>query len=145
MAVSKALRRLLRVQYLEEEQSKLELESALADLSRLETALEASARRESAGRRLVHSSAYTGEPEERLAGIEEGRTAARYAVALSPRITTKEIEVASLRQEYLGKRVERRQAETLIEAHEAEEASENGRRAQQMIDDWYGARQHTQE
>jgi len=45
--------------------------------------------------------------------------------------------VARLRQEFLGKRVERRQAETLIEKTEAQDAIEAGRHAQQALDDWY--------
>ena len=40
-------------------------------------------------------------------------------------------------QEFLAKRVERRQAETLIEETEAREAIEADRRNQQSIDDWY--------
>jgi hypothetical protein len=144
VAVSQALRRLLRVRNLEEEHRKLELESALDDLNRLETALATNVERESSGRRLVHQSAHTGDAQERLSGIEEGRTAKRYAGVLNPRIAAKRSEVATLRQEYLEKRVERRQAESLIEAHEAEETEVNERRGQQMLDDWYGARQHRQ-
>jgi hypothetical protein len=41
MAVSRALRRLLRIRDLEEEQSRLALESAIGDLNRLESTLAA--------------------------------------------------------------------------------------------------------
>jgi hypothetical protein len=51
-----------------------------------------------------------------------------------------ELEVAALRQEFLLKRVERRQAETLIGETEARDAVSAGRRAQQQIDDWYRSR-----
>jgi len=45
MAVSRALRRLLRIRELEEEQNRLALESALGELNRLEYALEATIER----------------------------------------------------------------------------------------------------
>jgi hypothetical protein len=43
MAVSNALRRLLKIRAIEEEQSRLALESALGELNRLEVALAATA------------------------------------------------------------------------------------------------------
>ena len=69
MAVSRALRRLLRVRNLEEGQCRLALDSALGELSRLEQALEAAAERGSQGRRLVEASAVSGELADRLAGL----------------------------------------------------------------------------
>jgi hypothetical protein len=56
-----------------------------------------------------------------------------------------ELGVATLRQEFLGKRVERRQAETLIRETEARDAIEAGRRGQQALDDWYRFRLHRAE
>jgi len=140
MAVSRALRRLLRIRNLEEEQSRLVLESALGELSRLEHALTATVERDRRGRRLVDDSARTGQLPDRLAGLEETRSAALHAVALGPRIETMEDDVTMLRLEFLAKRVERRQAETLIQETEAEEAAAAGRRGQQALDDWYGSR-----
>jgi hypothetical protein len=49
-------------------------------------------------------------------------------------------EVTDRREEFLLKRVERRQAETLIQEIEAREAIEDGRRGQQALDDWYSSR-----
>jgi len=79
---------------------------------------------------------------DRQAGIEEVRTAKRHAELLGPRIESKGEEVAERRQEYLEKRVERRQAETLISETEARDAVESNRRSQQGIDDWYRNRLH---
>jgi hypothetical protein len=59
---------------------------------------------------------------------------------LEPRIEAKEEEVEALRQEFLLKRVEHRQAETLIQETEAREAIEAGRSSQQRLDDWYSSR-----
>lgn len=140
MAPSPALCRLLRIRNLEEEQSRLALESAMGELARLQDALKATVERERHGRRLIEASACTGELPDRLAGIEEAHTADRLFAALGPRIAIKEDEVLARRQEFLLKRVERRQAETLIEAAEAQGAIEAGRRGQQALDNWYGSR-----
>jgi hypothetical protein len=137
MAVSRTLRRLLRVLNLQEEQSKLALESGIAGLRRLEQAVEATSDQARAGRCLVHASAQTGELPDRLAGLEETRAANRRALALASRIAAAQSEVASLRQEFLAKRIECRQAETLIHQAETRDAIESGRRTQQGLDSWY--------
>jgi flagellar biosynthesis chaperone FliJ len=145
MAVSRALRRLLRIRELEEEQNRLALESASGELNRLERALAATYERERQGRRLVESGARSNQLMDRLAGMEETRSAGRHAIALGPRIDAKQEEVAARREEFLAKRVERRQAETLIEETEAREAIDADRRGQQSLDDWYGARQYRED
>jgi hypothetical protein len=137
MAVSRALRHLLRVRDLEEGQRRLALESAMNEQRRLENALAATSERARRGRRLVATSANTGELPDRLAGLEETRAAVRHAAVLTPRIADAELDVAALRQEYLAKRIERRQAETVIRETEAKEAIESSRRGQRTLDDWY--------
>jgi hypothetical protein len=114
MAVSQALRRLLRVLELEEEQKRIALKSAQSDLARLERAMEASEERKRSGRELVAASAYTGELTERLAGIEEVRAGERSAKLLQPRVADQQTLVTAQEEAYLDKRVERRQAEALI-------------------------------
>lgn len=145
MAVSRALRRLLNIRNIEEEQSRLALEFALGELNRLEAALAATAERDRLGRRLVERSASSGELPDRLAGLEETRAANCHAAALGPRIADAKLDVAGLREEFLARRVERRQAETLIEETEARDALDAGRRGQQSLDDWYGNRMHRTE
>ncbi len=137
MAVSRSLRRLLRIRELEEEQSRLDLESALGELHRIESALRATAVRNRQGRELVTLSAHTGEVADRLAGIEETRLAERHAEALTPMAAEAEIDAAAAREAFLLKRVERRQAETLIREIEARDAVEAGRQGQHAVDDWY--------
>ena len=44
------------------------------------------------------------------------------------------------RQEFLAKRIERRQAETLIERSEARDAVDAARRTQRELDDWFLSR-----
>jgi flagellar export protein FliJ len=145
MAVSRALRRLLRIRDIEEEQSRLALEAARADLSRLKHSLESTVERDRRGRQLVERSVRSGELPDRLAGLEEARAAVRLAQALAPRILDAEQDVAGLREQYLEKRIERRQAETLIEEAEARDALDTERKSQQGLDDWYGNRVHAAE
>lgn len=142
MSVSRAMRRLLHIRNLEEEQSRLALESAMGEFNRLECELTVAIARERQGRRLVDASAQTGELPDRFVGLEETRLAIRHAEALEPRIEAKENEVAELRQAFLMKRVEHRQAETLIQKTEAQDAVEADRRAQQSLDGWFGSRMH---
>ncbi len=142
MAVSRAMRRLLRIRDLEEEQARLALESGLAELRRLEHALAATADRDRSGRRLVAESVRTAELTDRLAGLEETRAAHRLAGLLEPRIADAGQDVAHLREQYLASRVERCQAETLIQEAEARDALEGDRRSQQALDDWFRNRMH---
>ena len=142
MAVSAALRRLLRIRELEEDQGRMALETAIGDLNRLMNVQAATAERGQRGRRLVGLSAVTGEFTDRLAGLEETRAAERYALALAPKIANAHEEVANMREDYLDKRVERRQAETLIEEAEARGAADAERKSQQALDDWFRNRLH---
>jgi aspartokinase len=130
------MRRLLQVLEIQEEECRAAMESARAELSRLERALTRNVERERGGRRLVAVSATTGEITDRIVGIEETRTAKRVAAALAPRIREVEAAVNERRSQFLGKRIERRQAETLIEETEALDRVEAERRAQRDLDDW---------
>jgi hypothetical protein len=55
-------------------------------------------------------------------------------------IAASTLDVVTRREEYLSKRIERRQAETLIGVTEAQDAVVASRREQQGIDDWYRSR-----
>ncbi len=145
MAVSRALRRLLRIREIEEEQRKLALEAALHELNRMEQALAAADKRESRGRRLVSLSARGNEPADRLAGLEQTRSAALHAAHLAERIEAAAARVAALREELLHSRVERRQAGTLVDESMARDSLIAARRGQQALDDWFAARRFRQE
>jgi flagellar biosynthesis chaperone FliJ len=106
-------------------------------LRRLEGALQGSEQWDRRGRLLVTTSAGTGEFLDRLAGLEETLAAHRHAAALKPKIVEAERSVTSRKNEFLGKRIERRQAETLIEKTETEDKIEAGRRAQRDVDGWF--------
>jgi len=142
MPVSKSLRRLLRIREVEEEQCRIRLETASSELNNLKSALQATVDRDRRGREMVVASAHSGELPDRLAGMEEMRTAVRFAEVLTPRIAEKEHQVAMLRKAFMDKRIEHRQAETLIQETEAKDAITAGRRTQQTLDDWFSSRQH---
>lgn len=145
MAVSRALRRLLRVREQEEEQSRMALESALGILNRLLSAMAASTERDRRGRGLLSASAESGELADRLAGLQEMRAAARLAAVLSARIEAAEVDVEELRQSFLVRRVESRQAATLIQETEARDAIDAGRRHQQGLDEWHRSQMYRSE
>jgi hypothetical protein len=69
--------------------------------------------------------------------VEETRIAGRVAAALAPRIAEAEEAVKARRREFLGKRIERRQTETVIEGAQAKDKAETGRRMQRDLDDWF--------
>jgi hypothetical protein len=140
VAVSRALRRLRRVREIEEEQQRLALEAALSELHILQSAQQRAIDRERGGRMLIAASVESGELADRLAGIEETRGAGRQAERLVSSVEEAAQRVSDLRKSYLSVRVERRQAETLIEEAEAREGLEGLRRGQQNLDDWYRAR-----
>jgi len=98
MAVSRALRRLLRIRILEEEQARLAMEAVLGELHTLEHALAATSQRDRRGRRLVEASVQTGELPDRVAGAEETRTADRFSLALRPQIVEAAQDVTLLRE-----------------------------------------------
>lgn len=140
MPVSRALRRLLRLRSLEEEQRRLALEGTMSELRHLEHVFAAEAERERSGRALVTESARTAVLTDRVAGIEEARSAAWRKEAIRPRIAEKAIECVELREEFLAKRTERLQTETLIDEAEARDAVESERRDQRAVDEWFLAR-----
>jgi flagellar biosynthesis chaperone FliJ len=142
MAVSASLKRLLRVRTLEEEMSRQTLEAAMAELRRLEAAIEAAAASQRAGRRRIASSASNGELADRLAGIEQQRSAEAQGKVLEPWRQEAAEEAEVRREDLLTRRVEMRQAETLVKEAEARAAAEADRRAQLTLDDWFGARLH---
>lgn len=145
MAVSRALRRLLRVRELEEEQRRRVLESALGELHALESALERNAERGRAGRRLVTEGIQENELADRQAGMVQQRVAGRLGAWLEQRMEPAAARVNDVRAAYLATRAERRQAETLIEETEARDARELLRRSQMDLDDWHRGRMQRRE
>lgn len=137
MTVSRAMMRLLRIREIEEEQIQGALDAAMSEMRQIETALAAARERERRGRQLVTDSVASNDGIDRIAGQEEARAAEKVQEILTPRIAEMQQAIAALREEFLGKRIERRQVETLIKESETSHAIEMERRAQQEIDDWF--------
>lgn len=140
MSASRTLERLLRIRALEEEQCRASLESALGELEALKRARLASLESERQGRAQVRASAASAEIVDRQAALVEVEAARARSCVLAPRISAAELETSRRRQEFLDKRVERRQTGALVEEAETREAIESDRRGQQAADDWYVAR-----
>ena len=140
MAVSRTLECLRRIRDLEEEQHRLALESARGQLHKLEAARDAARETERAGRALVGSSAHTGVLADRQGGLVQAEAARRRAALLELHLARAETAIQQLRQTFLEKRVERRQAETLVSESAAQSAIELNRRSQRALDDWHGSR-----
>jgi len=142
MPISSTLRRLLHVREMEEEQQRLALESAVGELHALEHALGDVRTREHRGRLFLNESAGCGEVSDRTAALVEVQSAVRAVSMLRMRIMAAESVVVRIRQAFFDKRLERRQAQTLIEEAEAREAVESGRHTQQTLDESFGAQLH---
>ncbi len=140
MPVSKSMRRLLSIREAEEERSQTGMASALAELHRLEAAIMSTRGRARLARALVASSVKTGEVVDRIAGLEECAIADRLAKILADRIDAARKEVERKRQEFLAKRIERRQVETLCDAMKTQDAVEAKRKIQMALDEWHRAR-----
>ncbi|MGB6745720.1 MAG: hypothetical protein WBE38_18875, partial [Terracidiphilus sp.] len=116
------------------------------ELHRLERAQAAAAERGRGCRRLVAASALESQIVhqlvDRLAGLEETLAASRTATVLARYAAEAEQNVASRREEFLARRIERRQAEALVRKTEAADALEASRRSQRALDDWYLNRLH---
>jgi flagellar biosynthesis chaperone FliJ len=142
MAASKSLRRLRDIRQIEEEQNRVAMQLAVTELHRLETARMENRERVRRARVLVASSAQTGEFLDRIAGLEEIRAADRTAKVLAARVDAAMKKVEKMRQEFLDKRIERRQVETVYEAMQARDTVERNRKSQQALDDWYRSRRN---
>jgi flagellar export protein FliJ len=140
MPISLAMRRLLRIRELEEEQSRIALETALGEMNRLKAALLRTAQHGQAARRLFASSVQSGDVTDRVACLQEMRAADNLTEVLSGKLATAAPEVARLRERFLATRVQRKQAESIIKESDSRAEIEEERRNQRDLDDLSRAR-----
>jgi len=140
MAEKRVLHRLLRLRELEEELSRVQLEAAVADRDRVAEELAAAAERQALGRKGFVASLGDVDTAERTGGILSMEQARLQRGRIEPRLQAADAGIVRQREEFLSRRIGRRQVETLVEREEAEARTENNRRAQQMLDDWFGRR-----
>jgi flagellar biosynthesis chaperone FliJ len=140
MTVSRALRRLLHIRELEEEQTRLALDAARGELNKVDEALKAAAGQGRSGREMTVASAHSGVLTQRIAGLEQTRAAGNVGNALAIRLAEAERQVSQLRERFLSTRVQRRQAETLVDEADLRKAVEEARRYQNDLDNWHRSR-----
>jgi phage I-like protein len=143
MPVSAAIRRLLHLRAMEEEQRRLTLESAVVEVHRVEHALHTTRTRQCSARQLLAEAAHSPDPADRISGLIELESAQRGAQVLEIRLDEARRRAADARHAYLSKRTEKRQVEALIREAEALHALQSTRREQQRVDDWFSARRHS--
>lgn len=131
------LRHLVQLRQIEEESHASLLEASTAQLRQLAEALKQTRVREAAGRSLVEKGIQTGETQDRLAGLAEIASATRVRSIVMGRKHQEEENLEGIRQRYIVKRMETRQAETLLLAAEENEAQEQQRRGQSALDEWH--------
>ena len=140
MAEKRVLARLLKLRVLEEELSRAELEAAVAARNRIEMEMSAAEGRRVRGRRTFADALGDVDTAERTGGVMEMEQAKLLRLRIQPRLKAADTEAVRQREEFLARRTSRRQVETLIDNQRQQAGIEAGRRAQQMLDDWYGRR-----
>lgn len=145
MPVSLALKRLLRIRELEEELSRSALENAVSEREHFQRHLHLAMDRKRDGRNFWNEGVSAGELENRQAGLEEIGIAGRLAEFASTQLAEAEKQLSERRESYLTTRTRHRQAETLIDEGEREDAQKALRRNQQELDEWFrlGATRNT--
>lgn len=140
MAAPHSLRRLHKLRQAEEEQRNALLRSALGELHKLESASRAVHGRLIRARLLLTQSLLSAEMTARFSALEEITASQRLVNALSARIHVVEAMVEERRENLLVKRVERRQAEALLDSIVEQQELQERRKAQVALDDWYRSR-----
>jgi flagellar export protein FliJ len=131
------LKRLHVVRKAQERQCRTLMEMALADQYRLQEKLKAVHKRRVWARTLLAASVMSGEVDDRLACLEEIGACERLSAVVKKKVEAAEQQVLKLRQEYLAKRIERRQVESLLETAQIKETAEANRKEQKLLDEWH--------
>lgn len=121
------------------------MESALAELRRIESALQRTLERSKRARELMISSVRTGEPIDRIAAIEEIATTDRLKHILTFKLEMAAKQADRFRWEFLSKRIERRQVEMLLDAARARAELEAKRKNQTSMDEWHRVQHRTKD
>jgi flagellar biosynthesis chaperone FliJ len=135
---AKTLRRLTRIRELEEEQSRLALEAAARSREQAAAELLAAHQERLDGRSDLVRGVEHNDPRDRQTGLIRMQVATRHAEHLRPQLQQLDEQLTRQRDEYLARRTARRQVETLLGEAELRARQEADRRAQQMLDDWFG-------
>jgi hypothetical protein len=137
MSDARRLRRLHALRMIEEQNQASLLDAAASELRRLNEALNGTRIRDANGRDLLSAGVRSGEMLDRIAGLEESASAARVSCVINERLRRGEGEFRQIREQFLLKRLERSQAETLFHSAVEREAQEALRKGQIALDDWH--------
>lgn len=131
------LARLHSIRIVEEQEKRTAMDLAMSNLGRLREAAAANDARTRQARLLISRSINNGDLEERHAGQQELMLASRTAKNIADLIEAADQALLGLREQYLAKRVERRQVEALLKAEREKLQREETRRAQFQLDEWF--------
>lgn len=134
------LRRLCDLRRIEELNQAAQLEQARSELQRVEQALREAEVRKSAGRGLFNQGAGSGDLDDRIAGLEEIASATRLTGFLRALRSSAENLVRRTEAEYLLKRAQRSQVETLLRLESEREAAAAQKQNQSLLDEWHRSR-----
>jgi len=140
LASIRILGRLLRLRELEEDQGRLLLKAAAVVREELSGEMTDAIEEAELGRRTFHFGVERSDSIDRAAGLVASGAGERLREHLKPRLRAAELELERQRTEFLNRRTSRLQVETLEAEARLLENADAGRRAQQMLDDWYGRR-----
>jgi hypothetical protein len=140
MANRQQLRRLLALRHLEEEQSRVRLVAAVGERLRIAGEMEEARELEAEGRRSFSLGVAQHDGPSRAGALVEMAFAQRSRGRIEPHLRAAENEERRQREEYLLRRTDRMQVETLDAEARRQAEARAARRAQQILDDWYGRR-----
>lgn len=143
MSVAPALVRVRAIRQAEEEQCRNALDVAVSNLHRLQVRIAAVKTRLDNARSLLASSILIGAAEDRLAALHETSALNRLAQILHRKLEDAELRLLRTRNQFLAKRIERRQVETLLQAARLQAAVEQNRKNQSSMDEWFRMRSLT--
>jgi hypothetical protein len=144
--MSAPLIRLLRLRSLLEESSRMDLERRAAVAASIDRAQQRERQliresREQALSNICEGSPTADQAEQRTIAWSNAESATWREQHLQPLVLAAARRVAESRAEFLDRRKERRQVETVVDAEQARLRAEQERRAQRELDDWFGMKQ----
>ena len=145
MAVRRVLHRLLRLRELEEQLSRMELEAAVQNRRQVAQELAIAVHEQAQGRKNFVQGIFETDAVIRTGAVIAMEQARQKRTRIEPNLEAADREVARQQVEFLARRTGRRQVETLVDQEGATAREEAARKAQQMLDDWYGGRVRREE
>ncbi|WP_109484622.1 hypothetical protein [Occallatibacter savannae] len=139
MSRARQLRRIRELRLVEEQYQAALLAAGKKQLADLESALHLLRKRQMEGRDLLVQSCIDGDTVSWITALEEVAILRRKADALMAEKPHLEYHVHGLCDRFIAKRIERRQAESILSSVLEEETKRGERQSQATLDEWYRA------